>query len=98
MKYKKIILAGGSGFIGQYLSRYFYEKSEEIVVLSRGKEHATKFCRYVYWDGKNPGPWTKELEDSDLLINLCGRKVNCRYNQENRDEILQSRLQPIRFL
>jgi uncharacterized protein len=98
MKYKKIVLAGGSGFIGQHLCRYFHERAEEIVVLSRGKERSTEFCRIVHWDGEHPGPWTKELEGCDLLINLSGRNVNCRYNQENQEEILKSRLQPTRLL
>ena len=98
MKYKKIVLAGGSGFIGQYLGRYFHDKAEEIVVLTRGKDSSTEICRFIHWDGENPGPWTKELEDCDLLINLSGKNVNCRYNQVNRDEILESRLKPTRLL
>jgi NAD dependent epimerase/dehydratase family enzyme len=54
----------------------------EAVVLSRRPSIAP--WRVVHWDAETLGPWTAELEDADVVVNLAGRSVNCRYNQTNR--------------
>lgn len=91
MKVPTIVLAGGSGFIGQYLARYFSEKGYAIIILSRNARPNDKYARYVPWDGKNPGPWTASLEGATALINLAGKSVNCRYTPANKEAILASR-------
>lgn len=95
----KIILAGGSGYIGQSLVNYFNHepqwKNTEIMVLTRDHELVKTVLpgvRYVYWDGKTPGEWVTELENATAVINLAGRTVNCRYNEKNKAEIFASRL------
>jgi uncharacterized protein (TIGR01777 family) len=89
---KKIILAGGSGYLGAALANHFKSKASEMIILSRRPGPDGGNVRQVWWDGKNPGAWTKELEGSDLVINLAGKSVNCRYSEKNKKEIYSSRL------
>jgi uncharacterized protein len=96
--YRKIVLAGGSGYLGKTLIEFYRKNCEEIIVLSRGKPSGNGNVRYVSWDGKTLGDWYKELEFSDMLFNLSGKNVNCRYTPENRKEIIRSRIEPTRVL
>ena len=91
---KRIILAGGSGFIGQALTHFLTERGYEIAVLTRQRSHG----RFVQWDGRSLGNWTRELEDAHALVNLIGKTINCRHTPENRREILQSRVDSVRVL
>jgi uncharacterized protein (TIGR01777 family) len=87
----KIVIPGGSGQVGTVLARAFHAGGHEVVVLSR--KLSDKFdWRVVKWDGKTPGDWTTEFEAADVIINLAGRIVNCRYTAENRREIMDSRV------
>jgi uncharacterized protein (TIGR01777 family) len=90
--YQKLILAGGSGFLGQVLTAHFKDAAREIIVLTRGPERQLGQVRYLPWDGRTPGPWVAALEGADAVINLAGRSVDCRYNARNRAEILLSRV------
>lgn len=92
----RIVLAGGNGHLGNILARRFYEKGHEVTVLAR----ATEFVpwRMVAWDGENLREWPAALDGSDVLINLAGRSVNCRYDRWNRREILESRVKSTRAL
>jgi len=92
----KIIIPGGSGQVGTILSRTFHADGHEVVVLSRSAESAP--WRVVQWDGRSLGPWTDELENADVLINLAGRSVNCRYHAKNRRTIKQSRIESTNIL
>ena len=97
LKNKKIIIAGGTGFIGQEMIRYF-GKDNNIVVLTRqsantenNRHHYSilvkedlQNLRYVKWNGQSTGDWASELEGADLLINLAGKTVNCRYTEKNK--------------
>ena len=86
----KIIIAGGTGQVGTILARHFHQNGHSVVVLSRGLQKTP--WRVVHWDGSTLGPWLDELDCSDVLINLAGRSVNCRYTPENRRAILDSRV------
>lgn len=92
----KIIIAGGSGQVGTILSRAFHAAGHETIVLSRTPQTAP--WRILPWDGENPGPWTAELEDADVVINLAGRSVNCRYGDANRRLITESRVNSTRII
>ncbi len=94
---RKIIIAGGSGQIGSLLTRAFIEKGDDVVILSR-RPHPLRAGRVVEWDARTPGPWTAELEDADVVINLAGRSVNCRYTPENRHAIKASRVDSTRAI
>ncbi len=94
----KIIIAGGSGFIGTYLADYFAKKENEIIILSRQQHPPKKNIKYVLWDARSIGPWKEELENADILINLTGKSVNCRYTEKNKIEILESRIRSTTIL
>jgi len=92
----KIVIPGGSGQVGQILARHFHADGHAVTILNR-TPHAAPW-KTLAWDGVNPGPWTSELENADVLINLAGRSVNCRYNQANRGAIMDSRVLSTRLL
>jgi uncharacterized protein len=96
----KIVLAGGTGFLGKALAQFFAEKEYEVVVLGRSNELPADFpeARLVTWDARTIGSWIKELEGAKALVNLCGRSVDCRYNETNRRLILDSRVKATRVL
>lgn len=98
MKYKKIVLAGGNGYLGTVLAKYYKDKADEIVILSRHEKQAEGNVRTVLWDGKTRGKWTAELVNADMIVNLCGKNVNCRYTDKNKAEIFASRLLPTELL
>ena len=92
----RIVIAGGNGHVGSMLARYFHERGHAVAVLARTT--TLRPWRMVAWDGEHLREWMKELEGADALINLAGRSVNCRYNAENRREILESRIKSTRLL
>lgn len=88
----KVIIVGGTGFIGRYLSQYFAQKGYEVVILSRKESAFKNNIRYVQWNGKTLSDWCAELENSDLLINLSGTSVAVRHNEKNKKQIYDSRI------
>ncbi len=92
----KIVIPGGSGQVGTILARYFHNQGHLVVVLARSVGPAP--WKIVKWDGMNLGDWVPELESSDIVINLAGRSVNCRYTRANCAEILKSRVQTTRLV
>jgi hypothetical protein len=86
----KVVIPGGSGHVGTILARAFRSSGDEVVVLSRAAKPAP--WRTVEWDGVTLGRWAAEVDGADVVINLAGRSVNCRYNAANRCEILSSRV------
>jgi uncharacterized protein (TIGR01777 family) len=87
----RTVITGGSGQIGQILARHFHAYAHEVIVLSRHPDAMP--WRTVLWDARTIGPWSRELDRADLVINLAGRSVNCRYTPANRREIKESRVQ-----
>lgn len=92
-----MVIAGGSGQVGRVLQRAFASK-HDVVVLSRREESGNNGVKFVRWDGERVGAWVGELEGADVLINLSGRSVNCRYGERNRREIIDSRVKSTRVL
>ncbi len=111
MKNKKIIIAGGSGFIGEEMIRYF-GKTNQLVILTRnikaGNNNRNHYSglneadltntRFVEWNGKTVGDWKEELNNADIVINLAGKSVNCRYTEQNKREILNSRTETTKVI
>jgi len=85
---KTIIIAGGSGFLGQVLEVYFNKRGYTINILTRHPKRDND----IYWNAKDLGPWTKALEDAEALINLTGESVDCRYTETNKKLIHDSRI------
>jgi uncharacterized protein (TIGR01777 family) len=106
----RIVIPGGTGQLGRTLTRYFSARGDRVTVLTRnarragpaaqapGSEKDPVPWRTLPWDGESLGEWTEALEGADVLINLAGRSVNCRYTPENQREILASRLRSTRAL
>src|SRR3954462_1389247 len=86
----KIVIPGGSGQVGTILARECEGGGHEVVVLSR-KPHPAPW-HVAWWDAETLGPWTEFIDGADAVINLAGRNVNCRYNAENRRQIMESRV------
>jgi uncharacterized protein (TIGR01777 family) len=92
----RIVIPGGSGYLGGILARHFQELGCRVVVLSRTPKSAP--WRVVAWNGRNLGGWVEELDGADAVINLSGRSVDCRYDAAHRREILESRISSTRIL
>lgn len=92
----KIIIPGGSGQVGTVLAEAFVKNGHDVCVLTRSR--GTRPWRTTYWDGETAGDWVGELEAADVIINLAGQSVNCRYTLENRRIIMDSRLNSTRIL
>lgn len=90
----KIILAGGSGFLGQALARHFNALSWEVVVLTRQPKTSADGVREVAWDGETIGAWAHELEGAEAVVNLCGKSIDCRFTSANRKLLVESRTRP----
>ncbi|MBB6238948.1 hypothetical protein HDC90_003595 [Pedobacter sp. AK013] len=98
MKYGKIVLAGGNGYLGSVLAKYFSSLADQVIILARKPQATTGNIKALVWDGKTIGEWTRSLLGADLLVNLCGKNVNCRYTEKNKKEIFDSRLIPTHLL
>lgn len=95
----KIILAGGTGTMGRILQDHFTERGHDVVALTRRPAvRQNPNVRMVQWDGRTAGAWAAELDGAAVVINLAGRSVDCRYNQRNKDLILNSRVDATRVL
>jgi uncharacterized protein len=92
----KIVIPGGTGQVGTVLAREFHNAGHEVVVLSRHPDKAA--WRTVRWDAETLGDWAPEIDGADVVINLAGRSVNCRYTPENRRTIKESRMNSTRIL
>ena len=94
----RIIVAGGSGFLGRVLAKHFMAAGHQVKILTRTPGWADNGVGEEAWDGRTLGEWARTLEGALAVINLAGRSVNCRYDARNRREILESRVQSTRVL
>ncbi|MFI9549855.1 epimerase [Streptomyces sp. NPDC052016] len=90
----KIVIPGGTGQVGTVLRRALGAAGHEVVVLSRRPAAPGE----VAWDGRTPGPWTEEVDGSDVVINLAGRSVDCRYTPANLRTMMDSRVHSTRVV
>jgi uncharacterized protein (TIGR01777 family) len=90
----KIIIAAGTGFLGKNLEEYFTGKGEEVYILTRNPRRNNE----IRWDARTLGEWKHVLENADLLINLTGKSIDCRYTGKNRKEIYTSRIESTKVL
>lgn len=95
---KKLIIAAGTGFLGQVLVTHFKDKFDQIIILTRGKSTSIDSIKYVNWDAKTLSGWEIELENASVLINLAGKSVDCRYTAANKKEIYDSRIDSTKIL
>ncbi|MDR6919669.1 TIGR01777 family oxidoreductase [Chryseobacterium sp. 2987] len=90
----KIIIAGGTGFLGENLEKYFTEKEDQVFILTRNPKRKNE----IYWNASELGEWQNVLDGSDVLINLTGKSVDCRYHDKNKKEIYTSRINSTKIL
>lgn len=86
----KIVIPGGTGQIGGVLRRALTKAGHEVVIVSRSSG--------VRWDGRTLGPWAREVDGADVVVNLAGRSVSCRYTKENLAEMMRSRVESARVV
>ena len=92
----RVVIPGGAGHLGRLVAGHLHAKGNAVTVLSRSGSVAS--WQVLSWDGAHLDDWTQELHGADVLINLAGRSVNCRYNAANRREILESRVRSTELL
>lgn len=95
---QKIVIAGGSGFIGLSLARHLAERGASVVILSRQPPRIKGPWRHTRWDGRTLGNWSDELNGAAGLVNLAGRNVACIKTPDHQDEILRSRVESTRVM
>lgn len=95
---RRIVIAGGNGFLGRILTADFLRQQDEVIILTRSPQLRREGAKEIAWDGKAPGDWVRFLNGAGVLINLAGRSVDCRYHRRNRRLILNSRVESTRAL
>ena len=95
---KRVVLAGGSGFLGERLAKELLGRNYEVVVLTRSPRERSDGVREVEWSGTHIGEWIKCLDGVDAVVNLAGRSINCRHTPKNILEIIESRVKSVRIL
>jgi uncharacterized protein (TIGR01777 family) len=90
----KVVIPGGTGQVGTALRRALRCDGHEVVVLTRRPAGDGQ----VLWDGERLGPWAREIDGSDVVINLAGRSVSCRYTKRNLTEMMRSRVRSARVV
>jgi hypothetical protein len=91
---KRIILAGGSGFIGHALAKELAAKYE-VIVLTRTPKPRDDGVREIEWDGIHIGEWIALLDGAEAVVNLTGKNVNCPHTPENLHEFAASRIDSV---
>jgi uncharacterized protein (TIGR01777 family) len=86
----RIVIAGGTGHVGRLLAGHFHQLGHKVMVIARHGQSAE--WPVLIWNGEELGDWARAVDGSDVVINLAGRSVNCRYTEANRREIKESRL------
>lgn len=95
---KSVVIAGGSGFVGQSLTSFLQERGYRVVVLSRSEQRSHMSGEFVHWDARTLGAWKDTLEGAVAVINLAGRSVDCIKTPANQDRILRSRVEATRVI
>jgi uncharacterized protein (TIGR01777 family) len=95
---RRIILAGGSGFLGGALAQRFANAGDDVVILTRSPKSRNDAIREVTWNAETLGDWQHELDGADAVVNLTGRSVDCRYTAKNRRLIMDSRIHSTRVV
>jgi uncharacterized protein (TIGR01777 family) len=90
----KVVIPGGTGQVGTALGRMLRSDGHEVVVLTRRPAGDGQ----VFWDGERLGPWAREVDGCDVVINLAGRSVSCRYTKENLTAMMRSRVRSARVV
>lgn len=90
---KNVLIAGGTGHLGSSLANRLVSEGYKVGILTRNAATSnTTSINYVHWDGENLGSWIEHLYETDIVINLCGKSVDCRYTESNKLKLIRSRV------
>ena len=91
----KVVVPGGTGYLGRALAEQLTARGDDVVVLTRGASATGAGRRRVHWDGETLGDWVQELDGADAIVHLTGKRVDTRSTKRNIDELIRSRVQPV---
>ncbi|WP_129667206.1 epimerase [Phytoactinopolyspora endophytica] len=95
---KRVVIPGGSGFLGRALAACLVDRGDDVVILSRGGSSPVPGATMAEWDGVRLGPWADHLDGADAVVHLTGKRVDCRPTRPNIDELIRSRVEPVRLV
>jgi uncharacterized protein (TIGR01777 family) len=98
MNKKRIVIAGGSGFIGTALAAEWLSRNGEVVVLTRSPRKRDDGVTEVAWDGAHLGEWIQHLDGAEAVVNLAGKSIKCKHTPENVRELTESRVNSVRMI
>ena len=96
MSARRIVLPGGSGFLGRSLTARLTARGDRVTILTRGQPASGDGWDAVHWDGCSPGRWSEVLDGADAVVHLSGKRVDCRPTRRNLDELISSRVDSVR--
>lgn len=91
---KRVLIFGGTGHMGAAIKRHLDPAEYKITVVTRNPKSADE----IQWDARTLGPWVDALDGAEVVMNLAGRRVHCRYNEANKKEMMDSRILSTRIL
>ena len=98
----RILIAGGTGFVGAHLVRALIARGDTVTVLSRdvgsARRELPRDCRVAHWDPSADGPWADEFAFADAVVNLAGAPVAQRWTDTSKRLIKESRLTATRAI
>lgn len=92
---RRIVIPGGSGYLGRHLAKRLVARGDDVVVLTRGAGGATGGVRHVTWDARTFGPWVAELEQADAIVHLVGKRVDVLPTRRNIERLRRSRVDAV---
>ena len=94
----RVVIAGGTGFLGQNLAKHLTDRGWEVVLMSRHAPKGDASWRHAVWDARTVGDWVHHLDGATAFVNLAGRTVDCIKTPDHCDEILRSRVESTEVL
>ena len=94
----RVVIPGGSGYLGQALAKRLAARGDDVVILTRGRSQETDTWRAVSWDAHSLGDWVEEVDGADAIVHLTGRRVDTRATKRNIDELISSRVEAVRVV
>lgn len=88
----RIVMPGGSGFLGRHLAARLVDRGDEVVVLTRGAERLVDGVQHVHWDGRTIGPWAAHLDGADAVVHLAGERVGGPPTKATIERLITSRV------
>lgn len=92
----RVLMSGGTGFVGQALSRALLARGDQVTVLTRdprrGRREVAATARVVAWTPGQPGPWEAELSVADAVVHLAGSPISQRWTPSRQKTLASSRI------